>query len=153
MKVKIGDPGKAATIRMCEEALREIVLSRKDKASTLVNIGILYMRNGEYDKAQDNYARAIEMQPKVSEAYINQGASLIYTGDYKKALTALNTAIELDTKKMPEALFNRAMVYDRMQDYKNAYKDLKQALILKPEWPSALKALDNYVVTSSARTN
>ena len=111
------------------------------------------MRKGDYSLAQSSYARAIEMRPKLSEAYINHGASLIYTGDYSEALAALNTAIDLNTKKMPEALFNRAMAYDRMENYKSAYKDLKQALLLKPEWPAALKALDNYVVTSSARTN
>jgi len=153
MKVKFGDPGKAATIRNCEAALTELTLSRKDEASTHVNIGILYMRKGDYVQAQDNYTRAIEMRPNLSEAYINHGASLIYTGDYGEALTALNTAIDLDTEKMPEALYNRAMVYDRMQDYNSAYKDLKQALVLKPEWPAAINALDNYVVTSSARTN
>ena len=153
LKVKMDDPGKASTIRLCEEALSQLTLSQKDQASTHVNVGILYMRKGEYEQAQKNYARAIKMRPKLSEAYINYGASLIYTGDYQKALTALNTAIDLDTEKKAEAFFNRAMVYDRMQDYKSAYKDLKQALVLKPEWPTALKALDNYTVTTSAATN
>ncbi len=153
MKVKTGDPGKASTIRFCEDALTEMTLPHRDEAATHVNIGVLYMRKGDYSLAQASYSRAIEMRPKLSEAYINHGASLIYTGDYSEALAALNTAIDLNTKKMPEALFNRAMAYDRMENYKSAYKDLKQALVLKPEWPAALKALDNYVVTSSARTN
>jgi len=153
LSAKLGNPGHISAIRKCEEALEDTYLDRKNKAATHTNLGVLLMRKGDNKKAQTHYKRAIELRPKTAETYINYGASLIYTGEYQDAITTLNKAIDLGTVKMPEALFNRAMAYDRQQNYKNAYKDLKQALVLKPDWPVALKALDNYQVTTRTKTN
>jgi len=153
MSAKTGNPGHKSAIRECENALQNVSLTRKDEAATHINLGVLLMRRGDNSEAQSHYQKAIELRPKTPEAYINHGASLIYTGDYHEAISAINTAIDLGTEKLPEALFNRAMAYDGVQDYTRAYKDLKQALTLKPDWPVALKALDNYQVTTRAQTN
>lgn len=144
--VKHGDPGRTSTIKSCKVALRDPHLSKKDEAATHVNLGILLMRSKDYDDARAQYKRAIEMQPKLSEAYINYAANLIYLGDFEEAITASNKGIDLDTKKMPEALFNRAMAYDNLRQYNEAYADLKKALTLRPGWKPALRAIDNYEV-------
>jgi hypothetical protein len=47
---------------------------------------------------------------------------------------------------MPEALYNRAIAYDRLDEFSLAYKDLKEALVLRPDWDVALKAINNYEV-------
>ena len=152
MSTKSGNPGRIGAIRKCEAALLELNLSNKDIAATHVNLGVLLMRKGDHAKAKTHYARAIDMRPKLSEAYINYAASLIYTGEYSLAVTAVDTAIELGTEKMPEALYNRAIAYDRLQNYKGAYKDLKQALALRPEWPPAIDLLSGYQVTSRPKS-
>jgi len=153
LSAKLGNPGRIGAIRKCEEALDNININHKNKAATHTNLGVLLMRKGENEKAQTHYKHAIKLRPKTAETYINYGASLIYTGEYQDAITALNKAIDFGTEKMPEALFNRAMAYDRQQNYKSAYKDLKQALVLRPEWPIAQRAIENYTVTSSPKTN
>jgi len=150
---KIGNPGTKGAIRICEEALETVGISRKNKAATHTNLGVLLMRKGDNQDAQTQYKHAIDLRPNAAEVYINYAASLIYTGEYQNAISTINKAIDLETSKMPEALFNRAMAYDRQQNYTAAYKDLKQALLLKPEWPAALKALDNYSVSTRAKTN
>jgi len=53
---------------------------------------------------------------------------------------------------MPEALYNRAIAYDRLQNYKGAYKDLKQALVLRPDWEPAMNLLSGYQVTTRAKS-
>lgn len=152
MSTKAGNPGRIGAIRKCEAALLELNLSNKDLAATHVNLGVLLMRKGDYDKAKSHYSRAIEMRPKLAEAYINYAASLIYTGDYSAAVKAVDASIELGTEKMPEALYNRAIAYDRLQNYKGAYKDLKQALVLRPEWPPAVDLLSGYKITTRAKS-
>ena len=152
MSTKAGNPGRIGAIRKCEAALLELDLGNKDLAATHVNLGVLLMRKGDYSKAQIHYSRAIDMRPKLSEAYINYAAILIYTGDYSAAVKAANTSIELGTEKMPEALYNRAIAYDRLKNYKGAYKDLKQALALRPEWTSAIDLLSGYQVTSRPKS-
>ncbi len=149
LSVRHGDTGKATTIRACTEALNDFDLSREDKAATHVNLGILYMRAGNNAVAREHYDAAIAMTPNLPEAYINNSAALIYMGEHKAAIKAVNKAIELGTHKMPEALFNRAMAYDHLKQYDNAYKDLKQALVLRPDWQPALRAIDNYDITTA----
>lgn len=147
MHVKTGDPGRAATIRVCEKALKGSELSKKDTAATYVNLGILHMRAKDNEQAQKAFNAAINLRPTLAESHINHAASLIYTGDYHGALKAVNTGIDLGTNKMPEALFNRAVAYDYLRRYDEAYADLKNALALRPNWPPALRAIGNYDVT------
>lgn len=145
--VKHGDPGRLSTKKTCKQALRDFDTSPKDKAATHVNLGILQMRSGKYIKAQKSFDKAISMSPNLPEAYINISAVLIYTGQHHAAIKSVERAIELGTKKMPEALYNRAMAYDNLENYTKAYADLKQALVLRPNWAPALKAIDNYEIT------
>lgn len=151
MSTKAGNPGKIGAIQSCKTALTE-TLSKKDLAATHVNLGVLLMRKGDYAEAQTHYTKAIEKRPNLAEAYINHAASLIYTADYDAAITSLDTAIEIGTEKMPEALYNRAVAYDRLKNYKGAYKDLKQALALRPDWEPAVTLLSGYQVTTRPKT-
>ena len=151
MSTKAGNPGRIGAIQTCQAALSEF-LPAKDIAATHVNFGVLLMRKGDYSDAQTHYAKAIEMRPNLSEAHINHAASLIYTANYSAAVTSIDKAIELGTDKMPEALYNRAVAYDRLQNYKSAYKDLQQALTLRPDWEPAIELLSGYQVTSRAKS-
>ena len=150
---KHGDQGSQSAIRNCEYALDNYDISQKDTAATHVNVGVLYMRRQDNKNAQKHYEEALRIRPAMAEIYINYGASLIQVGNFEEALTALNKSIELETIKMPEALYNRSIAYDRLGNFKEAYKDLKQALVVRPDWPLALKALDNYVVTRAPKSN
>jgi tetratricopeptide (TPR) repeat protein len=89
------------------------------------------------------------MTPNLPEAYINDSAALIYMGQHQDAVMAINHAIELGTKKMPEALYNRSMAYHHLKEYGKAYKDLKHALLLRPDWAPALLSLEKYDVVSA----
>lgn len=149
--VKHGDNGRIGTIRSCEAALDEINLKLKDRAATHVNVGILYMRRKNYEKSETHFNKALKMADNLAEIHINLSANYIYTGRYEEALAAANKAIEIGTDKMPETLFNRAMAYDHLKRYNEAYNDLKKALELKPEWPVALNALDSYEVVPAPK--
>jgi len=147
-KTKFNDPGRKSTIRLCEDALLDFNLQGDNEAATHINTAILYMRRGDYSDADKHYQKAIDLRPKISEAYISIAANYIYQGEYQAAITAVTTGIDLGTEKMPEALYNRAMAYDRLEKYTLAYKDLKQALTLKPDWEDAMKAISRYDVVS-----
>ena len=149
--VKHGDPGRASSIKNCKEALRDPNLSVRDEAATHVNLGILLMRTKDFAAARDQYEKALSMRSDLPEAHINYAANLIYLGDYSQAIKSATTSIELGTKKMPEALFNRAMAYDNLKRYNEAYADLKKALKLRPNWPPALSAIANYEVAPQTK--
>ena len=152
MSTKADNPGRiGGAIETCQAALSEF-LPTKHIAATQVNLGILFMRKGEYTKAQTHYAKAIKMRPNLAEAHINHAASQIYTADYSAAVKSIDMALEIGTDKMPEALYNRAVAYDRLQNYKGAYKDLKQALLHRPDWEPAVALLSGYHVTTRAKS-
>lgn len=144
----MGDMGSRSAIRTCSEAFNR-GMSNQDKTATYVNRGVLQMRRGDLDKAIADYEKALDRDPKLAEAHINHGVVLYLQGDDAEALEAYNIAITLGTNKMAEALYNRALVYDRMDNASGAYHDLKSVLELKPDWEDARVALDRYTVVTS----
>jgi len=141
-----GNSGSHSAIETCSDALDE-PLTEKDRAATLVNRGILHMRKGNQTAASADYDAAIAIQPDLTEAYVNYGASLIRQAKYDAALAALNKALEdTDSATRPEALYNRAVVMDQTERYNEAYRDAKAALALRPDWKPALDVIDRYAI-------
>ncbi len=151
IKTKTGDPGKRSTIRNCEEALFDTNLSKKNKIALKTNIGILHMRAGHYEKARMWYDEAIEMNDQEPLIFVNYSACEVFMGNYSKAIKLATTAINLGTDKEPEALYNRAIANDRLDNFTPAYRDLKRALELRPDWPPAVKAISYYEVTKAPK--
>lgn len=147
-KALYDNPGTKSAIKTCDEALTRI-LSRKDKAATYVNRGILLLRDAQFEAARDDYLKAIELAPELSEARMNYGAALIHLRDYEGALKTLNDVIDNHSSPhMHQALYNRAIIYDIQQKYTLAYKDLKRALEISPDFQDAIKSLERYSVVS-----
>ena len=143
ISAKTGDGGTVAAIRECSEALKT-PLTRSDEAATHVNRGVLYMRRGEQDRAVADYEAALEIRDDLPEAFINYGAALFYMARYDDALQAVNRALAMGTDKEAEALFNRALIHDRQENYRAAYDDLTRVLELEPDWEAAAKARARY---------
>jgi tetratricopeptide (TPR) repeat protein len=144
-RVLMQDQGSQTAKRVCEKALKDD-LAPKDEAATYVNLGVLQMRSGRFEESRDSYTQALKIAPKLPEAYINYGAALFYMGHYDESVDANTQAIDLDTRKMAEALYNRGLAYDALQNYKAAYLDFQKALSLKPDWELAKSALSRYDV-------
>ena len=144
MSAKFGTSERAG-INTCTLAL-DTPLTPRDRTSTLVNRGILYMRNGQYELAVSDYERALKLSPDSAEAYLNLGAALIYQESYGDALDALNTSIGLDPKDLYAAYYNRAIAREKTGDVTAAYYDFKKALELNPEFDVAARQLQRFEV-------
>lgn len=137
-------------IETCTKALEQVATPRDKRIATLVNRGILYMRDGQYDRALADYDLAINMDPENGAAYINKGAALIFKGEHDEALIALNLAIQLNAKDLHAAYYNRALAREQLGDLTSAYFDLQKALELKPEWDLASKQIARYIVSEAS---
>ncbi|MEO1643148.1 MAG: tetratricopeptide repeat protein [Pseudomonadota bacterium] len=131
----------------CTRALREESMNRENRAKTYTNRGVLRMRAGRYDQALSDYSEAIRLRPELGEAWLNQGAAHIYKDDFGPALQSLNTAIDLGTKDLFAAYYNRAIAKEGTGDVEGAYYDFKKSLELKPEWSLAQRQLARFTVT------
>ena len=59
------------------------------------NLGNLYCLSSEHINSIENYTRAIELYPKMGDAYFNRGLVLIYLKDKEKGCIDLSRAGEL----------------------------------------------------------
>ena len=75
--------------------------------------------------------KAIELNPKLTGAYISRGMTRAWLGDFREAMSDLNKAIKLE----PENAFaytNRGNVKILSEDFTGAEKDLSTAIALEP---------------------
>jgi tetratricopeptide (TPR) repeat protein len=91
---------------------------------------------GEYEKAEADYTRAIELDPKDAVAYNNRGANYNAMGEYEKAEADYTRAIELDPKDAV-AYNNRGANYNAMGEYEKAEADYTRAIELDPDYAGA----------------
>lgn len=133
-----------STEEICTRALREQAMTRTNRAATYVNRGVLRMREGLYDKALADYAEAVNLQPELGAAYLNEGAVHIYRRDFAAALAPLDQAIDLDSRDLFAAYYNRAIAKENTGDVAGAYDDFRKSLELKPDWELAEQQLSRF---------
>src|SRR5206468_4122594 len=84
----------------------------------------------ELPMAEADYSRAIEIDPKLSDAYTRRGKVRAEQGKSDKALSDYNHAIELSPNDS-DALLWRGEARSMSGDYDRAFADFNQALTLK----------------------
>lgn len=89
-------------------------------------------QSGDKYGAVDAYSKAIELDHKYVEAYINRGADYYDLGDPKRAFTDWNRAIELDPKDA-SAYNNRGVAYGTLNEPKKAIDDFDRAIERDPK--------------------
>ena len=95
------------------------------------DLGVRYLRDGNYEEAIIAFTAAIEIDPKRAEAYVGRGDAHIGSGETEESLAAAlmdyEKAIEIDeTNAM--AYLGAADVYIRQGDYAKALEILKLGL-------------------------
>lgn len=147
---KAGNQGTLSAIKVCDSAFGQAI-SRNDVAATHVNRGILRMRKGDIADATQDYEAALEIKPDLTEAHVNLGAALIHQNRLDEALITLTRALEdVESETRAAALVNRAIIYDRRDEARAAYKDLKAAEMLKPDWDLVQTMLSRYKVVKKS---
>jgi tetratricopeptide (TPR) repeat protein len=136
-------------IQICDLALEQEQLTRRDRAATLTNRGILYMRDGRHERALTDYTKSIRLMPDLLESKVNLGAALYSLGRYQEALTALNEGIGTDSVDAKAVgYYNRALCHERLGDAQTAYEDFRRALDIRPDFDLAAKQLERFTVVS-----
>ena len=133
-------------IRDCNRALGESTLSRHDRAGTFVNRGILHMRARNLAAAERDFDAAIATDPGQAEAWLNKGIVSINRGDSAGALTMVDRAFQLQTRRPAVAHYVRAMAHEDSGNLRAAYADLQAARRLEPKWTAVRRDLARFKV-------
>jgi CHAT domain-containing protein/cytochrome c-type biogenesis protein CcmH/NrfG len=127
-------------------------VNQKGDAASYHALGRLYLAQRDFVKAQEKFEKALESDPNDPQLQSDIGATLLELGQspeeghrlryYAEALQHLNRALELNSS-LPEALFNRALVFQKMKLLPQAKEGWRKYLEIDATSPWANEANQN----------
>ncbi|MEH2071251.1 MAG: hypothetical protein V7K47_24355 [Nostoc sp.] len=130
--------------RFMHDLLRESLAQRRiDTHPHLINSQVFfrcaegYRSKEQYDKALQNFDRAIELYPRYVAAIASRGKTYRLMKQYEEALQDLHHAIELN-RQYYEAIAQRGITYGMMERYEEALQDFNCLIELNPQDDSAI---------------
>jgi tetratricopeptide (TPR) repeat protein len=134
-------------MQVCDLALQEEELTRKNRAATHVNRGILFMRQGRNERALADFDSGLRLKPDLHEAEINRGAALYNLKRFEEAEAAIEIGLQTeDAEARAIGLYNRALLRERRGDVTGAYYDFLAASELSPDFTQAGEQLKRFTV-------
>jgi tetratricopeptide (TPR) repeat protein len=130
----------------CTGALEHDVLSKKDRAGTYDNRGVIFDLLGHTQEAADDFNMAITLDPTLGDPYVNLGAMLIKKGQHEEALVQINKGLDLGMAFPHIGYYDRAVAEQMLGRYKEAYYDYKKVLELEPNFAMATERLKDFTV-------
>lgn len=91
---------------------------------------------GQPDKALEDYATALKIEPKNDKLYFNRATNYLHQGKYDQAILDYSTVISLVPREA-DAYINRGNTYLRKGDLENAIKDMNKAIELNPAFSAS----------------
>jgi len=116
------------------------------RAETFVNRGIIRYDMGDHSGALNDFNNALEYNPALGDAYLNQALVLVAEKRPAEAMAAINQGIALGATNLQVAYYSRAMIADDAGHYAQAYRDYRQALKIKPDYGPAQRQLERFKV-------
>ena len=136
-------------LAMCNQALKEDVLSNVDRTSTLVNRAILRARSNDTDGAIEDYTAALAIGANDGEVYLNRAATMIALKRYDEALKDADRAVQLHPVRIEVAYYNRAMANEALGNVRAAYDDYAAAVHAQPRFTAAAEQLARFHLVRS----
>lgn len=125
-------------LKACTAVIDSKDASAKDRAYAYFKRGVVSSGNPKADQAEvmADVTKAIELDPRLTEAYAFRALGYNGARQYDKAIADLTEAIDLAPDRW--GLYSlRAMIYVQKKDTKDGLADYRKALSLNPPATSA----------------
>lgn len=134
-------------IEICTIAIEIKDGTSGDLAASYNNRGVLYFTKGMTSQALQDFDNAIQLQPKLAQAHVNRGYTLVVLELWAESIAAFNTGIELGTVEADKAFFNRGLAHEETGNLRQAYYDYQQAVELNPTWNEPKVELARFTIS------
>ena len=134
-------------VEVCNQAIDNEPLTVKDRAATYDNRGVMLDQLGRLEKASADFQQSMALDPKLGDPYVNLGSVMIKQKRYDEALASINKGLELGVSFPHIGYYDRAVAYQLLGRFKEAYYDYKKTLELEPNFTQASERLKDFVVT------
>jgi type II secretory pathway predicted ATPase ExeA/tetratricopeptide (TPR) repeat protein len=132
-----------------EALLRRAALADSGNVEALVQLGNLLTRAKNYSGALDAYQGALRLNPQHTDVLFNLGFIMASTGMYESAEEMLTRVVRMKPDYVDKALFNLAVVQQKIGKRKESLASLEAAVAIRPENESARAYLNE--LRSSAK--
>ena len=130
----LGRPASAV-----EDFKKAIRLGLTDDPTLYINLGQAYFKLDLYDLAEQNFQKALDLDPENPAALFNLGSLYLKKGDDEQALDYFNRTLQKDPN-FAAAYFNRAMALAHLGRTQEAIADLEQFLLMPVSHQAQLQA-------------
>ncbi len=130
-------------LRLAERAYRTAAERDEKDARAYVGLGNMHFEV-DFEKAQKDYARAIELDPTSPDAHTRLGDACVANGHWQRAFCAYITALGLGAqtgRSLPFANLGLGNVYDYLGEADWAVAQFNRAVGASPDLPDAKSAL------------
>jgi hypothetical protein len=103
-------------------------LNSQDDINTLVENGIVFHDEGNYEKAIETYKKALEIDPKSSLVNYEISLSYFYNQDYQNAIKHSDIVLKNNDKHQKEAYITKGSSLDNLGKTKASIKLFKKAI-------------------------
>ncbi len=103
-----------------------------DRPESHINLGLLSLRLGEYQKAERHYQQALKLDTSLASAYVNLADLYRAQGEDSKAKVVLGEA-KLAVPENAAVWHSSGLWYVRSKNLNKATNDLKRAVELQPD--------------------
>ena len=100
------------------------------------NRGMVFDNMGRFDKAIEDFDKAIALNPSYLDAYNNRGLVFEEMGKFDKAIEDFDKAIALNPSD-PDPYYNRGVVFTKMGKFDKAIDQFDKTIKINPQYTAA----------------
>ena len=120
----------------CLKFLDVFIEKEQNLAEAYSNRGIAYAKLNKYERAIEDFSKAIALNPDDAEAYYNRGIAYAKLNKHERAIEDYGKAIALNPN-YAEAYNNRGVAYAKLNKYERAIEDYDETIKLNPNYAAA----------------